>query len=145
MFRENIIRLRSIRGWSQERTAAALGLSRQAYAKWESGESVPDIEKCALLASVYGVSLDSLVGESSVDGLDGIPPAPKGKNIWGSVTLSERGQIVIPREAREKLGFTPGMRLIVLSDENGIALVEAAKFEAGMRRALELASRDSQG
>ncbi len=142
MFRENIIRLRSIRGWSQERVSSALGISRQAYAKWESGESVPDIEKCALLASVYAVSLDSLVGESGVEGISGIPPAPNGKNIWGSVTLSELGQIVIPRKAREKMGFTAGMKLVVLSDENGIALVEKERFEASMRQALKLASMD---
>ena len=143
MFRENIIRLRQMSGWSQEKVAFECGISRQAYAKWESGESVPDIGKCALLASLYGVSLDSLVSDNSVDGIREVPPAPKGKNIWGSVTLSERGQIVLPKEAREKLGFTPGVRLIVLSDENGIALVEAQRFEEGMRKAMELASRDS--
>ncbi len=143
MFRDNIIRLRSIHGWSQEKTASECGISRQAYAKWESGESIPDIEKCALLAAAYGVTIDSLLSDNTVDGLSDIPPAPKGKNIWGCVTLSVRGQIVIPREAREKFGYSPGTRLVVLSDENGIALVEASRFEAGIRRALDLASKDS--
>ncbi len=144
MFRDNIVMLRNMRGWSQEKTAEMIGISRQAYAKWESGSSVPDIEKCALLASVYGVSIDSLIRGESVDGIGTLPPAPQGKNIWGSVILSERGQVVIPKEAREKLGFEGGTRLIVLSDENGIALVSAARFEAQMKAAMELASRDSR-
>ncbi len=140
MFRDNIIRLRNIHGWSQEKTAERIGISRQAYAKWESGESIPDIEKCALLASLYGVSIDSLIEESE----SSIPPAPRGKNIWGSVILSERGQIVLPKPARDKLGFTPGMRLIVLSDENGIALVSADAFEEGLRKALQMARIENE-
>ena len=61
MLRENLIMLRSIHGYSQEEVAEKIGISRQAYAKWESGKTVPDIEKCSLLAEVYGVTIDSLV------------------------------------------------------------------------------------
>ncbi len=144
MFRDNIVMLRNMKGWSQEKTAEMIGISRQAYRKWETGSTVPDIEKCALLASLYGVSIDSLIRGESIEGLGTIPPAPEGKNIWGSVILSERGQVVIPKEAREKLGFAVGTRLIVLSDENGIALVSASRFEAQMKRAMELAFKDSR-
>ncbi len=144
MFRDNIVMLRNMKGWSQEKTAEMIGISRQAYRKWETGSTVPDIEKCALLASLYGVSIDSLIRGESIEGLGAIPPAPEGKNIWGSVILSERGQVVIPKEAREKLGFAVGTRLIVLSDENGIALVSASRFEDQMKRAMELAFKDSQ-
>ncbi len=141
MFKDNIIKLRKIHNLSQEKVAEDIGISRQAYAKWESGESIPDIEKCALLASIYDVSIDSLIGETSADAGD-LPPAPKGKNIWGSVTLSDRGEIMIPKKAREKLGFVPGMRLVVLSDENGIALVKADSFEAGVKKAMELSQKN---
>ncbi len=144
MFRDNIVMLRNMKGWSQEKTAEMIGISRQAYRKWETGSTVPDIEKCALLASLYGVSIDSLIRGESIEGLGTIPPAPEGKNIWGSVILSERGQVVIPKEAREKLGFAVGTRLIVLSDENGIALVSASRFEDQMKRAMELAFKDSR-
>ncbi|MDY3859043.1 MAG: AbrB/MazE/SpoVT family DNA-binding domain-containing protein [Candidatus Limivicinus sp.] len=59
-----------------------------------------------------------------------LPPAPKGKNIWGSVTINDRGQLVIPKAARERFGLTGGQRLIVLSEDNeGIALVPADIFE----------------
>lgn len=69
-----------------------------------------------------------------------IPPAPKGKNIWGSVTINERGQLVIPKAAREKIGISGGERLIVLSNEEGIALISAEAFESKMKAAMEYAS-----
>lgn len=69
-----------------------------------------------------------------------IPPAPKGKNIWGSVTINERGQLVIPKAAREKFGISGGERPIVLSDEEGIALIRAEAFESKMKAAMEYAS-----
>ncbi len=58
-----------------------------------------------------------------------ISPAPPGKNIWGTVTVGERGQIVIPKAARDRFGFKAGDRLIVLSDEVGIALLPVEFFE----------------
>ena len=137
MLKENLAMLRKINGYSQEEISEKIGISRQAYAKWESGATIPDIEKCALLAKVYGTTLDALVKTEQVDGVGMIPPAPEGKYIWGSVTMNDRGQIVIPKEAREKLGFAAGQRLIVASDEKGIALIPAEVFEEGMRQVRE--------
>ncbi|MDO4474944.1 MAG: helix-turn-helix domain-containing protein [Eubacteriales bacterium] len=129
MLRENLIMLRSINGYSQEEVAEKIGISRQAYAKWESGKTVPDIEKCILLAEVYGVTLDSLVKTNKLEGKV-VPPAPEGKNIWGSVTMNERGQIVIPKAARDHFGLTEGQRLILLSaDGEGYVLIPAEWFE----------------
>ena len=129
MLRENLIMLRSINGYLQEEIAEKIGISRQAYAKWESGKTVPDIEKCILLAEVYGVTLDSLVKTNKLEGKV-VPPAPEGKNIWGSVTMNERGQIVIPKAARDHFGLTEGQRLILLSaDGEGYVLIPAEWFE----------------
>lgn len=51
---------------------------------------------------------------------------PKGKHIFGTVKVGERGQIVIPKEAREIFGICPGDTLLVLGDEQqGIAVVKA--------------------
>ena len=129
MLRENLIMLRNINGFSQEQVAEKIGISRQAYAKWESGKTVPDIEKCSLLAEVYGVTIDSLIKTSKVEGKV-VPPAPEGKNIWGSVTLNERGQIVIPKAARDHFGLSEGQRLILMSaDGEGFVLIPAEWFE----------------
>ena len=128
MFKENLIMLRNIHGFSQEEIAAKVNISRQAYAKWESGATVPDIEKCSLLAEVYGVTIDSLMKSDNDEVREELKPAPRGKNIWGTITINDRGQLVIPKAAREKFGLVGGERLVVLSDEEGIALIEAKKF-----------------
>lgn len=140
MLKDNLVMLRNLNGFSQEAIAEKINISRQAYAKWEAGTTIPDIEKCSLLANVYGVTIDSLMQSTTATGIGAIPPAPKGKNIWGSVTVNERGQIVIPKPARDKFDLVAGKRLIVLSDDEGIALVPAEKFEENMRKIMELAS-----
>ena len=51
---------------------------------------------------------------------------PKGKYIFGTVKVGERGQIVIPKEARELFNIKPGDTLLVLGDEDkGIAISKA--------------------
>ncbi|MBE6111382.1 MAG: helix-turn-helix domain-containing protein [Erysipelotrichaceae bacterium] len=137
MLKDNLAMLRNIHGFSQEAIADKIGISRQAYAKWESGATVPDIEKCALLADVYETTIDSLIRTEPLEGVGMIPPAPKGKNIWGTVTVNDRGQIVIPKGARDAFNLFTGERLIVLSDENGIALVPEKAFAASMQRVME--------
>lgn len=137
MLKDNLIMLRKLNGYSQEQIAEKIDISRQAYAKWESGATVPDVDKAALLAKVYGVTLDSLLKSETVEGLGMVPPAEKGKNIWGTVTLGDRGQIVIPKAARDHLGMMRGDRLIVASNEVGIALIPAEFFESKMQEIME--------
>ena len=144
MLKDNLVMLRNIHGFSQEAIAEKIGISRQAYAKWETGATVPDIEKCALLADVYGTTIDSLIRTEPVDGVGMIPPPPKGKNIWGSVAINDRGQIVIPKGARDLFGLSGGQRLIVLSDENGIALVPDEAFMSKMKKAMEYMERNAE-
>ena len=133
MLKDNLAMLRNINGYSQEQIAEKIGISRQAYAKWENGMTVPDVNKALRLAKVYGVTLDSLLKTETVEGFGVVPPAEKGKNIWGTVTLGDRGQIVIPKAAREHLNFKGGDRLIVASNEVGIALIPAEFFESMMQ------------
>ena len=137
MLKDNLAMLRNIHGFSQEAIAEKIGISRQAYAKWETGATIPDIEKCSLLAEVYGTTIDSLIRTEPVEDVGMIPPAPKGKNIWGSVSVNDRGQIVIPKGARDLFGLTGGQRLIVLTDEHGIALIPDEAFMANMAKAME--------
>ena len=146
MLRENLMMLRKANGYSQEEIAEKIEISRQAYAKWETGATVPDIEKCVRLAEVYGVTVDSLVKTQEIDGGQIVLPAPQGKNIWGSVTINERGQIVIPKPLRYRFGLSGGERLIVLSDDaEGIALVPAEMFEERMQEMMLYASMDGAG
>ncbi len=144
MLKDNLIMLRRIHDFSQEEIAEKIGISRQSYAKWEKGLTIPDVEKCNLLAQLYGTTVDGLLKTINEDGIGMIPPGPKGKNIWGTVTISERGQIVIPKGVRDKFGLDGGQRLIVLSDEVGMALVPAEQFEENMKKTLEMMDRDSE-
>lgn len=58
---EKIARLRKDRALSQEALAEAIGVSRQSVAKWEAGESLPEIEKLVALSFFFATSVDSLV------------------------------------------------------------------------------------
>ena len=137
MLKDNLVMLRKLNGYSQEQIAEKIGISRQAYAKWESGATIPDIDRAALLAEVYGVTLDSLMKTVTSEGVGVLPPPPKGKNIWGTVTLGDRGQIVIPKAARDHLGIKGGDRMIVATDEVGFALIPAEFFESKMHEVMD--------
>ena len=123
---KNLSLLRRAAGLSQEKAAEAVGVTRQALAKWESGETTPDVLHCDKLAELYGVSLDDLLHFQPKPGGPPAPP-PRGKHIFGVVQMGERGQIVIPKRAREIFDLKRGDSLVVLGDTNpgtaGIALV----------------------
>ena len=124
MFKDNLIHLRKVQNLTQEEVADKVGVSRQAVAKWECGETVPDIEKCRLLAELFDVSLDSLVNYEPSGSEDlGLPP--KGKHMFGVVTVGDKGQIVIPAKARKIFDIHTGDNLIVLGDEGqGLAMIK---------------------
>jgi len=58
---EKIMTLRKKNGWSQEELAGKLGVSRQSVSKWESGMSIPELDKILLLGEVFEVSTDFLL------------------------------------------------------------------------------------
>ena len=60
-FAENLVELRKYHDFSQEELADMIGVSRQTLSKYETGESLPDIEKCKRLANVFGVTIDDLI------------------------------------------------------------------------------------
>lgn len=54
---------------------------------------------------------------------------PQGKHAW-MVKIGEKGQFVIPKEARDLFGFQPGQTILVLADEKkGIAIPTKADCE----------------
>ncbi|MGN0268201.1 MAG: helix-turn-helix domain-containing protein [Lachnospiraceae bacterium] len=124
MFSENLTELRKLHNMSQEELAEKIGVSRQTLSKYETGESLPDIEKCRMLADVFGVSIDDLISYSR-DNSMGLNVPPKGKYIFGMVKVGDKGQIVIPAKARKVFDIKPGDNLIVLGDEGqGIAIIK---------------------
>ena len=118
--------LREDQDMSQTDLAKILHMSQTGYSKYETGESLPDIEKCRLLAEAFSVTMDDLISydKNDEDNLGyGVPP--RGKHIFGLVKVGEKGQIVIPAKARKIFDIAPGDNLIVLGDEGqGIALIK---------------------
>ena len=135
MFAENLTELRKLHNMSQEELAEKINVSRQTLSKYETGESLPDIEKCVAMANVFEVSVDDLVNYKKESAF-GLNVPPKGKHIFGMVKVGEKGQIVIPAKARKVFDIQPGDNLIVLGDEGqGIALIK----EKGLLELLHMA------
>ena len=101
---EKILDLRTQKEMSQEELAAALEVSRQSVSKWETNQSVPDLDKIIRLADLFGVTVDQLVRE----GERPEPPEPP------------EPQVVYVAEGRR--GLTGPQKLGVCLEVVGLAL-----------------------
>lgn len=124
MMSKNLYTLRKLHKYTQEQVAEKINVSRQVVAKWEAGETVPDIHNCSALARLYNVTIDNLVHYEEEE--KGLPIPPKGKHFLGRIQLGENGEIFIPKKGREIFDLQPGDELILLGDEEqGIAMIKA--------------------
>lgn len=121
----NIRFLRKKDNLSQEDFAELFGVSRQSVAKWESGDSAPDIFKCAEIAEHYDISVDIMLGYP-LEKSDYFSATSDGKYIFGIVKVGNRGQVVIPKYAREVFKIYTGDRMAVFGDtaKGGIAFAK---------------------
>lgn len=123
----NLKKIRRLCGLSQEQVAEKLNVSRQAVAKWESGDSLPDIYNCRALADLYDITIDSLF--SAVTDRDMKHLKPKGKHIFGAVRVEKDGTLKLPKKAMKIFDIKEGDLLIVLGDESqGIAMCKTDLF-----------------
>lgn len=67
IFADKLIQLRKQKGWSQEELAEKMDVTRQSVSKWESTQSVPDVERLVQLSALFEVSLDYLLKEDAAD------------------------------------------------------------------------------
>lgn len=84
-FAENLTALRKRAGYTQETLAEALGVSRQAVGKWESGQGLPEAATLLDLADLLGCSLDQLMRqplEEETPAADGAIPADDPAGDW---------------------------------------------------------------
>ena len=123
MIGETLRALRRRSGCTMEALAEKIGVSRQSVAKWENGESLPDLLKCKALADFYDISLDALVNGSPDDALreaDGDT-----KFLFGVVKVDDGYRVEIPGKAREIFHINPGDELLVVGDKRkGMAMVK---------------------
>lgn len=76
---QQIYELRTKKGLSQGELAEALDVSRQSISKWETGSSVPELDKLIKLSQLFGVTLDELVLDKTPEET---PPPPEPKVIY---------------------------------------------------------------
>lgn len=121
----NLKLFRKKNGFTQEQVAEKLGVSRQAVAKWERGDTLPDIENVVALADIYGVTVDSLVRNMA-----SLPDdSAAKKHIFGITSVNDKGQITLPKKCREVFDIKSGDTLLLLGDEDrGIALVKVSEI-----------------
>lgn len=126
----NLRIFRKQNGFTQEQVAERIGVSRQAVAKWETGETLPDIESVVKLAELFDVTVDMFL--HPLEGLKDEDDSKK--HIFGMTKINDNGQVTIPKKARELLGVKPGDTLLVLGDEikKGLALVKVPEIIGGV-------------
>lgn len=91
---DKIARLRKKNGWSQEELAEKMSVSRQAVSKWESAQTVPDLEKILMLGELFGVTTDYLLKDEleSEEFTSGEEPAVR------RLTLAEANEYLAQRK-----------------------------------------------
>ena len=62
MFKDNLVSIRKIHGYSQDELAEKVFVTRQAVSRWENGETTPNVETLKLLSKVFDVSINTLLG-----------------------------------------------------------------------------------
>lgn len=128
MISKNLRYLRNKLSLTQEQFAEKFSVSRQTVAKWESGESTPDIVKCGEIAYECRLTLDELVMCSLDELSEKGEEVEDEKYVFGMAKVGERGQVVIPKHARDVYSIKPGDKILVLGDNRGMAFVKVNGF-----------------
>ena len=63
-FAEKLVKLRKLKGITQDEFASAVGVSRQAVYKWESGQSYPEVPKLLEIKNLFNISIDELLDDN---------------------------------------------------------------------------------
>ena len=114
---EKILALRTQLGLSQGELAEKLEVSRQSVSKWETAQSVPELDKLIRLADLFGVSVDELVRE-------GKPPRPEAET--GGAEPEPKLVYV------ERKGLRPAQILGIVLTAGGMVMMLAMLFNASL-------------
>lgn len=121
-----------IRRWfrySQEDFGKIIGVTRQTVAKWESGESVPDILTAKRIAEQLDIPIEDLLNYEKYEKCKGVIKGPPERYFFGKVQVGNSGKVTLPKEALEKMKIKSGDELLVLGDiERGIEFLPANVF-----------------
>ncbi|NQY65054.1 MAG: helix-turn-helix transcriptional regulator [Alteromonadaceae bacterium] len=108
---DKIVKLRKQFGWSQEELAEKMNISRQSVSKWESTNSIPDLNRIIMLAEIFDVSTDFLL-KDNVEAFDSLS---EGKET-GIIQISLEQALKYVENKMEVCGLvTKGVVLCVCS------------------------------
>ena len=125
---ENLKVMRQKYGYTLESLAEIITVSRQTVAKWESGDSHPDIVNCIKLANLYKVSLDELVNKP-LHAVAKNDFTPENGRICGVLEISDESSITLPQQVLDLFEMECGDKVLLLADKTqGLALVKCSQF-----------------
>ncbi len=125
-FNETLVRLRKEHGYTQEQLAEQVGVSRQAVARWEAGETAPDVYVLQMLCGIFGVSADVLLNGSKENGEPAAVEFPEEK-------IPEPKKESSTSQLKVKLAFAAAVMAIAavtVTANIGIAKLSEAKSSA---------------
>lgn len=125
---DNLKTLRQKNGYSLEALAEIISVSRQTVAKWEAGDSCPELINCVKLANLYKVTMDELINKPLADIIDGNAGFDDSK-LGGVLEIRADNSVVIPEIVMKMFDLHPEEKILLLADKRqGIALVKCSKF-----------------
>ena len=110
-FSEKLTTLRAGRGWSQEKLAGELGVTRQAVGRWERGSGLPDANSLMALARVFDVDAEWLLD-------DGAEEAEPRRGVRSRFTMTDRAWAAILAAGAL---YSAAYSAVVLHDMEGLA------------------------
>ena len=119
---EKILKLRTGQNLSQGELADRLEVSRQSVSKWETGQSVPELEKIVRLADLFGVSVDELVG-------DGDAPAGAAPERADTPAAEPEAKIIYVERPRRCLTAAQILGVVCAAGGAGLCLISAARAD----------------
>lgn len=127
IFADKLIDLRKKNGWTQEDLAEKMNVSRQSVSKWESAQTIPDLEKILKLSSLFGVSTDYLL-KDELESAEYIPSAEE-PSATRQVSLEEANEYLAIKEKTAR-PIALGVALCITSPV--VLLLLGALAEAGL-------------
>ncbi len=129
MFCDKLLQLRREKGFSQEQLADLLNVSRQSVSKWEAGGTMPELEKIVAISDIFGVSVDYLVRDNTVEREQLKTVVTTADNAAVMEQLGEIRQYMKKRESYEYKSKTClfGMPLVHVRFSNGFGRPAVAK------------------
>lgn len=134
IFADKLIELRKKNGWTQEDLAEKMNVSRQSVSKWESAQSVPDLEKLLRLSMLFGVSTDYLL-KDELEAPEFVE-AEDEKSPLRQVSMEEASEFLSLKEAAAR----PTALGIALCITSPVVLLLLSAFAEENRMAENLAS-----